>query len=66
MTRPAADLQKHTLNLFRGDYERLTALGVSRNLPAAVAIRIIIHEYLDDVDRKARGDRKQPQISVTL
>lgn len=41
------ELQKHTLNLRRGDYDYLQQVFASQGIPAAVAIRRIISRHVD-------------------
>lgn len=55
------DLQKHTLNLFAGDYDRLQALFP--DLSAAVVIRKIVREFADKCEA---GTHNVPNIEVDI
>lgn len=45
------DLQKHTLNLYRGDYEKLRA--AYPDIGAAVVIRRVIRKFIDRIEASA-------------
>lgn len=45
-----ADLSKHTLNLFPGDYAKLQDLYP--DIGAATIIRRIVHRFLDQIEEK--------------
>lgn len=52
------DLQKHTLNLYRGDYEKIQQLYP--DLGAARAIRHIIRQFLDRCESEATNMPSAP------
>lgn len=54
------DLQKHTLNLRRGDVERLR--DFFPDIPPTNLIRTIISRYVDDLEVKAA----MPDVKVNL
>lgn len=55
------DLTKHTLNLFRGDYEKLAELYP--DVGAAPVIRRIIRNYLKSLDQP---NKALPSTEVNL
>ncbi len=60
MPKKTEDLQKHTLNLRRGDYERLQ--GLYPEIGAGAVIRRIVSNFLD---RDSSGvDSKNVEVSV--
>lgn len=56
------NLQKHTLNLFVGDYEKLQQLYP--DVGAGPIIRRIVRAYIAQVD--AGGDGFDPKVEVEL
>ena len=58
--KKSEDLQKHTLNLRSGDYERLQSLYP--NLGAAVVIRQLVSNYLDR--DKSEIDTKNMELDI--
>lgn len=60
MTRRKSDLplERTTVNLFEGDLARLQALFP--NVGAGIAIRRLVHDYLELVDRRVAAQRKEP------
>jgi hypothetical protein len=50
------ELQKHTLNLFPGDYEKLQDLYP--DLGAAVIIRRIVKAYIEQIEKSGDSDAK--------
>jgi len=52
-------LQKHTLNLYKGDFERMSELYP--RCGASVAIREIIHKFIGDINKKQNAN-----VPVTL
>lgn len=55
-----SDLQKHTLHLFAGDFERLKE--VYQDLGASIVIRTLVRKHLE----KLAGGEKEIKIEVTL
>lgn len=47
---PSEELQKHTLNLFSGDYEKIQSFYP--DVGAAVIIRKVIRHYIEQVEAK--------------
>ena len=54
-------IQKHTLNLYMGDYEKLQALYSTR-VGAAKIIRDIIRAHIRKVEERAAQQRPRSQI----
>lgn len=48
MAKPEDELQKHTLNLFRGDYERVQDLFP--DIGAGPVIRRVLRSYLERIE----------------
>jgi hypothetical protein len=46
------DLQKHTLHLYRGDFDKLGSFYASKNLPASMAVRRIVRAHLEALEAK--------------
>lgn len=59
-------LQKVTLNIYKGDYDRMAILFAPRNFTAAQAIRELIREYLTSADEMARQGRPEVEVKVSL
>ncbi len=57
------EMQKHTLFLYRGDYDKLRALFPENG--AAVAIRRLIRNYLNEVEKRGTG-RDTVNVEVNL
>jgi hypothetical protein len=57
-----ADLSKHTLNLFPGDYAKLQDLYP--DIGAATIIRRIVRKFLDQIEEK--GEAVDAEITVEL
>lgn len=57
-----ADLQKHTLNLFPGDYARLQDLYP--DLGAATIIRRVVRAFVNQIEEK--GTMSVDEIDVKL
>jgi len=55
------DLQKHTLNLFRGDYDALALLFP--DLGAGPVIRQLVHDFLKRAEAQAS---EAPDVEVKL
>lgn len=51
MPNPKLDLQKHTLNLFNGDFDRLKALHP--DLDGGAVIRQLVRDYIDKIEANA-------------
>lgn len=49
-----SELQKHTLNLYRGDFQRLGELYPE--LSAASALRLIIRKHIEQQDEQQLAD----------
>lgn len=58
---PDEELTKHTLNLFKGDYEKLAELYP--DLGAAPVIRRIIRKYLESLETPTKS---LPNAEVNL
>lgn len=58
-----ADLQKHTLNLRRGDWDYIEALCKPQGLATSEVIRILISNF---VDRKRSGEPKLRADSINI
>lgn len=54
------DLQKHTLNLHRGDYQRIQELFP--DIGAAVIIRCIVRKFLKQVETEGESVEVEVQI----
>lgn len=54
------DLQKHTLNLHRGDYQRIQELFP--DIGAAVIIRRIVRKFLKQVETEGESVEVEVQI----
>lgn len=57
-------IQKHTLNLFAGDYERLQILYPQRG--AGWAIRELVRAHLINIEKIAGTDQWQTSQNFTL
>lgn len=57
-------LQKHTLHLYEGDYERIRQYYP--DLGAAVVIRKIVRKFLLNIEDKARTDEPRVDVKVDL
>jgi len=55
------ELQKHTLNLYAGDYEEIQSLYP--DVGAAVVIRRLIRQFLDQI--RAKGG-ETPNVEVEI
>lgn len=55
------DLQKHTLNLTRGDYDKLALLFPDTG--AGPVIRQLVHDFITRVEAQAH---EAPEVQVTL
>lgn len=49
-------LQKHTLNLREGDYDRLGELFASKGIKPANVIRAIVSRYVDHLTREPSAE----------
>lgn len=58
---PSEDLQKHTLNLFRGEYDALAALFPDTG--AGPIIRQLVHDFLLRVEAT---EAEAPAVEVKL
>jgi hypothetical protein len=59
-TKETEPLRKHTLNFFDGDYERLQAIYPS--VDAAVVIRRIIRQHLNDIEAQLPSRKLEPKL----
>lgn len=59
-TNEDADLQKHTLHLYAGDYERLGQLFP--DVPAALVLRKIVRAHIESVE----GKKKSVKVEMTI
>lgn len=58
-----SDLQKHTLNLFAGDFDKLASY--SPDLPAATVIRKLVRRYIEQIE--ATGENSiNPTVEIKL
>lgn len=55
-----APTQKHTLNLYEGDFDRLRELYP--HVGASIVIRRLIRRYIEDIERKALQGVTVPEI----
>jgi hypothetical protein len=55
MPREKADLQKHTLNLRTGDFDKIGQLFP--NMDSSTAIRTLLSKFIDNNWKKARTPR---------
>lgn len=62
MAKSDPDLQKHTLNLFKGDYERLQLLYPDTG--AGAVIRRVVRSFLEQVD--SGGDETDLNVEVKI
>lgn len=60
MPRKIDGLQKHTLNLYEGDYKRIQDYYPEHG--AAYVIRELIHQWVERLESKATADNKIPEI----
>ena len=58
MTKPNSDFQKHTLNLFRGDFEKLRVLYP--NLESSLVLRTILRKHITEVE----GGKETVEIKI--
>lgn len=56
------NLQKHTLNLFAGDMEKLQ--GYYPDVGASVVIRKIVRAYLDQIE--AQPEEPQAEVEIKI
>ena len=46
------ELQKHTLNLRKGDFERIAQIFAQKQVPASEVIRKIVSKFVDEINSK--------------
>jgi len=51
---PKADLQSHTLNLCRGDYEKIQEMYP--DVGAATIIRRVVRKFIEQIEDQGIGD----------
>ena len=56
------NLQKHSLNLFRGDYERIQELNP--DIGAAVVIRSIVRKWIEQCESTQTPNLNPPEIQL--
>ena len=49
---PKIEMQKHTLKLRAGDYQRISEVYANRDLTAARVIRTLISRFVDNLEIK--------------
>jgi hypothetical protein len=59
---PSDDLQKHTLNLFAGDYEKLQALYPDHG--AGPIIRSVVRKFIEQCE--SANPAVQPNVETNL
>jgi len=57
---PNPSLQKHTLNLRRGDFDYIDSLFTSEGVAASIVIRKIVSRFVD----QHRSQESQPDFSL--
>ena len=63
MPKSEHELQKHTLFLYKGDYDRLKSLYPEAG--AAVAVRKLIRKFLNEVDaRVAKPEKLNVEVEL--
>lgn len=62
MPRPAEDLQKHTMNFYAGDFDRIRALWPDQE--PSVIIREAIHAMV--VNHEAVATSEPPRIEIVV
>lgn len=62
MKKDEHDLQKHTLNLFEGDYARIQALYP--DIGAGPVIRRVLRSFIEQAE--AGGAEFQPKVEIEL
>ena len=60
MAKSKLDLQKHTLNFFAGDIEKLAALHP--DLEPSVVVRTLVREHIDKVERTITTTKVQIEV----
>lgn len=58
------ELQKHTLNLFKGDYEEIQ--NMFPDLGAAVIIRRVVRNYVEGLREKTQVEIPSNQLELNL
>lgn len=62
MRKAEQELQKHTLNLFPGDYAKLQELYP--DVGAAVIIRRIVHKFVEQIEEQ--GEAVEAEVSIKI
>lgn len=62
MRKRDEDLQKHTLNLFEGDYEELQSFYPE--IGASPVIRLIVRRYLEQI--RANGGSIDAKVEIKI
>lgn len=62
MAKAESELQKHTLNLFPGDYAKLQQFYP--DIGAATIIRRIVRKFVEQIEE--RGEAVEAEINVNL
>lgn len=62
MPRAESELQKHTLNLFPGDYAKLQEFYP--DIGAATIIRRIVRAFIDQIEKS--GERAPDEIGINI
>lgn len=61
MPRRKADLEKHTMNFYSGDFDRVRLLHPG--LDVGLVIRTILHQYCDAEETKAPTQRVALEVT---
>lgn len=61
MSKSDVPLQKHTLNLYKGDAERLAALAPE--IPWQTVLREIVHKFIEDNEVNKRPKNLKLEIA---
>lgn len=56
------ELQKHTLNLFKGDFDRLR--GIAGEAGAGKIIRRLVRRYINEVDSSVKTKHKKIEVQL--